>query len=119
MWSPFASEPDDELEDIWLSIVFKMLCGKDAPGLSLTRVVEIKAHTQDEVQLTGDNFAVVSGRDDLTAKKLRTAQNRYLLYRDYVEEKVDDKSHDGKMPCLWDSSLEFCFSRLLSSPFFF
>jgi len=47
--------------------------------------------------LTGDNFAKLSGRKDITSKTLRTAQNRYLLHRAYRNGKSDEMYMDGKL----------------------
>jgi len=50
-----------------------------------------------KVCLTGDNFAELSGRKDITSQSLRVAQNRYLLQRAYKNGKSDDGYMSGKL----------------------
>lgn len=39
-----------------------------------------------EVNLTALNFAELSGREEMCENRLRTGQNRFLMYRNYTEE---------------------------------
>lgn len=38
------------------------------------------------VNLTAQNFAKLSGREEMSENKLRTGQNRFLMHRSYTEE---------------------------------
>jgi hypothetical protein len=38
------------------------------------------------ITLTAHNFAELSGNAEMTENRLKTAQNRFLLYRSYTEE---------------------------------
>jgi F-box-like len=78
MWSPWASEPDEPVDDIWLGIVWKLLMRSDPPGLQET--------TEAWVRLTPQNFAELSRREEMSEKVLRTGQNRFLLHRSYSEK---------------------------------
>lgn len=39
-----------------------------------------------EAILTVDNFAALSGREEMTGNRLKTSQNRFLMHRSYSEE---------------------------------
>lgn len=93
-----------------MEICWKVLTGRDVPG-SAAVVLEAEAedgleadqiHTEaivsessalgmiddpekkETARLTSKNFAELSGRDEITWKRLRTAQNRYLLHKAYA-----------------------------------
>lgn len=51
------------------------------------RIGEDEKEKECEV-LTCSNFAKMSGREDMTEKRLRTSQNRYLLHRKYAGRNV-------------------------------
>jgi hypothetical protein len=73
MWSPWATAPDHPCHKIWLGIVWRVLTGKKM--------------SEDDSQgtgLTACNFAVLSGRENMDEKRLRTGQNRFLMHRSYV-----------------------------------
>ena len=55
----------------------------DHPGSSLTSEEAVEAMEGDLVQLTPQNFAKLSGKVELTENRLKTAQNRFLLHRNY------------------------------------
>jgi len=42
--------------------------------------------TAEEVKLTAHTFAELSGREEMSENRLRTGQNRFLLYRSYTED---------------------------------
>jgi hypothetical protein len=48
-------------------------------------------------ELTGDNFARLSGREEMSKNRLRTGQNRYLLHRAYTEDRSDATYMQGKV----------------------
>jgi hypothetical protein len=79
MWSPWASEPTEPVDDIWMGIVWKLLMKADPPGFSLFKEVRGEA-----LELTPRNFAELSGREEMSEHRLRTGQNRFLLHRSYL-----------------------------------
>lgn len=40
----------------------------------------------EEIVLRAENFARLSGREEMTENRLRTGQNRLLMHRSYSEE---------------------------------
>ena len=103
MWSPWATGPDEPVEQVWIGIVWRLLVGRDvgagieiigkgegkgggeASGLA-SRLEDLgkKEEEKGEVCLTGANFAALSGREEMTEDRLRTGQNRYLWHRAYA-----------------------------------
>ncbi|KAH9223778.1 hypothetical protein DL95DRAFT_269685, partial [Leptodontidium sp. 2 PMI_412] len=71
MWSPWASEPEGPVRDGWLGVVWRLQMGT---GL----VREGRGE-----KLTPENYARLSGREEMSEKRLRVAQNRYLMHRSY------------------------------------
>jgi hypothetical protein len=51
---------------------------------------------EDGTKLTGQNFAQLSRREDMTENRLRTGQNRFLLYRSYTEESTENIFQQAK-----------------------
>ncbi len=49
-------------------------------------VTKTKPPTDGEVPLTANTFAELSGRVEMSENRLRTGQNRFLLYRSYTED---------------------------------
>ncbi|KAE9378145.1 hypothetical protein N431DRAFT_329652 [Stipitochalara longipes BDJ] len=86
MWSPWASEPDLPVDNIFMGIIWKLLVKTDPPGFSLPKEESGGTMGIDQVQLTPQNFAELSGRDEMTENRLKTAQNRFLLHRNYSEK---------------------------------
>ena len=82
MWSPWASEPDLPVDRVFMGIVWKLLVKTDPPGFSLISQEGIEA-IEDLVQLTPQNFAELSEKEEMTENRLKTAQNRFLLHRNY------------------------------------
>jgi hypothetical protein len=82
MWSPWASEPTEPVDDIWMGIVWKLLMKAGPPGFSLFKEVRGEA-LERRAQLTPQNFAELSGREEMSENRLRTGQNRFLLRRSY------------------------------------
>ncbi|KAG9247375.1 hypothetical protein BJ878DRAFT_415023, partial [Calycina marina] len=72
MWSPWATGLDGPVEDTRLHIMWKVLKKHDIPVKDA------------QVILTVDNFAEMSEMEDITSRRFRTAQNRYLLHRAYL-----------------------------------
>lgn len=77
MWSPWASEPDDEDMDGWLRVVW-MVCTRSGVGrgMRMRRVIDGKG--EGEV-LTSGNFARLGGVVGRTGQRIRMGQNRVLL----------------------------------------
>lgn len=71
MWSPWATVPDDPVDEIWMAVVWRFLMRSDPPAKG-GRV------------LTVANFAEMSGREEMSENRLRTSQNRLLLYKNYT-----------------------------------
>ncbi|KAN0108488.1 hypothetical protein V8E51_008230 [Hyaloscypha variabilis] len=86
MWSPWASEPDLPVSNAFMGIVWKLLMKSDPPGFSLTIEEGGEAMMVDRVRLTPQNFAELSGKEEMTESRLKTAQNRFLLHRNYSEK---------------------------------
>jgi hypothetical protein len=82
MWSPWATGPDGPVEEVFLSIIWKLLMKSNPPGCE-----ELGMEDSDEGILTAMNFAELSGREEMTENRLRTGQNRYLLHRSYTEDR--------------------------------
>jgi hypothetical protein len=54
----------------------------DPRGFSLFK--EVRGETLERrAQLTPQNFAELSGREEMSENRLRTGQNRFLLHRSY------------------------------------
>ncbi|KAH8685908.1 hypothetical protein BGZ60DRAFT_103701 [Tricladium varicosporioides] len=95
MWSPWAVGPEEPVNEIWMTIVWKSLMKSDPPGL--LALVPSPYSTQNKIQeqgieglkLTPQNFAELSGRKEMTENRLRTSQNRFLLHRAYTEGLID------------------------------
>lgn len=86
IWSPWATGPEGPVDEIWMRIVWKVLMGTSfADGV------------EKGVELTEDNFARLSGREEMSKNRLRMGQNRYLLYRAYTEDRNDAKYMEGKV----------------------
>ncbi|KUJ11911.1 uncharacterized protein LY89DRAFT_543119, partial [Mollisia scopiformis] len=77
MWSPWATAPDGPVDPVWMAIVWKLLVKRDVPG-SLAVVGR-----KGEGVLTAENFAELSGMEEMTENRLRTGQNRFLMHRSY------------------------------------
>ncbi|KAH7356482.1 hypothetical protein BKA65DRAFT_375396, partial [Rhexocercosporidium sp. MPI-PUGE-AT-0058] len=72
MWSPWASEPEGAVQDVWLGVVWRLQM----------KSAEVEGGREGE-RLTPENYARFSGREEMSEKRLRVAQNRYLLHRSY------------------------------------
>jgi len=84
MWSPWASEPNDPVDDIWLGIVWRFLMKFDPPA-------------GKGYSLTAANFAELSGRKEISEKRLRTSQNRFLLYQSVYGGEDGGRDLDGSL----------------------
>jgi F-box-like len=85
MWSPWATGPDGPVEEIWMGIVWKLLMKTEPPGTRLSKG-KIVSEGTDLVRLTPQNFAELSGREEMSENRLRTSQNRFLLHRSYSDK---------------------------------
>ena len=98
MWSPWATGPDGHLDEVWIGIVWKLLMKTDPPRIPLDERKEMVARgSLLKVQLTGSNFAELSGRQEMTENRLKTGQNRYLLHRSYTQGGKDDSFWRGEV----------------------
>ena len=121
MWSPWASEPDRDVDPVFTALVWKLLVDVAVPSeCSISRglkdqsdgvkcavpvIIDYDSHKRmDDAQeigaeitgkgnarLTARNFAELSGMMEMTENRLKTGQNRYLLHRTYVGEARDEK----------------------------
>jgi len=82
MWSPWASEPDGPVDPVWMGIVWRLLMKRSVPG----SLAGEDGKGEGKVDLTPENFAALSGLEEMSEKRLRIAQNRFLLHRSYSEE---------------------------------
>ena len=71
MWSPWATGPDGPAESVWLAICWKVLVKSELPRGDV---------------LTAENFAELSGNEEMCENRLRTGQNRFLLHRVYSDK---------------------------------
>lgn len=85
MWSPWASGPDGPVDPIWMGIVWRLLTKSYAPGLACSMSLKGEKEGEEKI-LTPENFAKLSGREEMTENRLRTGQNRFLMHRSYSEE---------------------------------
>jgi hypothetical protein len=75
-------------------LVWKLLMKTDPPGSLITNAAtseedgETEGSDQKSVRMTSANFAQLSGREEMTQNRLRTAQNRYLMRRAYASQAV-------------------------------
>ncbi|PVH80660.1 hypothetical protein DL98DRAFT_369617, partial [Cadophora sp. DSE1049] len=88
MWSPWASEPDEEVRGLWLGILWRvemkgpfMVDWEGGEGGEEGVLVE--GVDGERVWLTASNYARLSGREEMYERRLRVAQNRYLMHKDY------------------------------------
>lgn len=86
MWSPWASEPDGPVDEVWMGIVWKLLMKSDPPSHALSKEEVTKESGENRSRLTPQNFAELSGREEMSENRLRTGQNRFLLHRSYSKE---------------------------------
>ena len=99
MWSPWASEPDEPIDEVFLGLVWQLLVRKRVPSRSGCSGGEADPLAKEQEgseaavtlaavagPLTPANFARLSGRMDMTERRLKTGQNRFLLYRNCVRE---------------------------------
>jgi hypothetical protein len=86
MWSPWASEPDRPVDNVWMEIVWKLLMKSDPPGLHLSKKGATEGLEDVRARLTPQNFAELSGREEMSENRLRMGQNRFLLHRSYSEK---------------------------------
>ncbi len=126
IWSPWASEPEGEVQETWLELCWKLMA-RDLPGLDTTRehlnrdvgsegeIEEVREGRNGEgeekkgvVRLTATNFMELSGIEGITEHRLKTGQNRFLLWRMYLEEaRVEwEISQMGKLRSCEVSSLK-------------
>jgi hypothetical protein len=84
MWSPWATVPDSPVDDIWMEVVWKFLMKTNPP-------------TEEGRVLTIANFSELSGREEMSENRLRTSQNRFLLYKAYTEDRDGSKGMEGGM----------------------
>ena len=119
MWSPWASEPDNPVDPVFMTLVWKLLVkekaipggfpelGKEPEGVMaqgfgcaipivMSSRVELEKERRldvedEETRLTAANFAELSGRPEMTENRLKTGQNRFLLHRTYANEARDEK----------------------------
>lgn len=121
MWSPWASEPDKDVDEVFLGLIWKLFVGHDVLGgisaqtasmsignvddtvqephvllMSLTKATgAISQRTsKDDISVTATNFAEMSGMAEMTENRLKTGQNRYLLYKSYLKKAKDEKPWD-------------------------
>jgi len=102
MWSPWASIPDGPVHDVFLGIVWRVLMKCDPPGLGGVSVSDLKRIGEEGgtgvgTGLTGANFKELSGREEMTENRLRTGQNRFLLFRADSCGRSGEGFVDGKM----------------------
>jgi hypothetical protein len=67
-------------------IVWRMLMKSDPLGFSVFNEEGGKELKKGQVRLTAQNFAELSGREEMSENRLRTGQNRFLLHRSYSEK---------------------------------
>lgn len=72
-----------------MEIVWKSLMKCDPPGLRGGEGEEERDSEERngkwKERLTASNFAKLSGMEEMTENRLRTGQNRFLMYRSYSE----------------------------------
>lgn len=56
-----------------------------APGLVRSIILKGEEEREEKV-LTAENFARLSGWEEMAENRLRTGQNRFLMHRSYSEE---------------------------------
>ncbi|KAK0116617.1 hypothetical protein ONS96_012473 [Cadophora gregata f. sp. sojae] len=114
MWSPWASEPDGEVQGTWLGLLWRVETrggfvlnenwGKKDGEEGEGEGVWVDGGNGEKVWGTARSYARLSGREDVNEKKLRAAQNRYLMHRNYsdgvgkkgLELKQDDGEEAGR-----------------------
>lgn len=86
MWSPWASEPDGPVDEVWMGIVWKLLMKSDPPSHAPSKEQDTKESGENRSRLTPQNFAELSGREEMSENRLRSGQNRFLLHRSYSKD---------------------------------
>lgn len=101
MWSPWASEPDRKVEGVWLGLLWRVElrgdfvlqggegvgeeCGGEHGDEDGEGGYCVEGNNRERVWLTAGNYARLSGKEDMDEKRLRVAQNRYLMHKDYSD----------------------------------
>jgi hypothetical protein len=84
LWSPWATGPDGPVDEIWMGIVWRLSMKTDPPGFPFSKEAECGEESKEgQVRLTPQNFAELSGSEEISENRLRTGQNRFLLHRSY------------------------------------
>ena len=121
MWSPWASEKNESVKGVWLGLLWR---DEMKGGFVLQGGEEWREGTDGEegywvdggsgarVWLMAGNYARLSGREDMDEKRLRVAQNRYLMHKDYsdgvekkgvvLEEEGEDSSGNSDDVLVWE-----------------
>lgn len=97
MWSPWASEPEGPVKDGWLGVVWRLQVGTGlVSGMGMIEgTLGGEGGGEGEgrgEKLTPENYARLSGREEMSERRLRVAQNRYLMHRSYS----DGRLREGK-----------------------
>ncbi|KAL2073792.1 hypothetical protein VTL71DRAFT_11118 [Oculimacula yallundae] len=92
MWSPCASEPDGDVEGMWLGIIWRLQMKTGTRTESKLLVVRTgeemggaEGVTGAGELLTAENYARLSGKEDMLENRLKVAQNSYLMHRSYCD----------------------------------
>jgi hypothetical protein len=114
MWSPWVDEPEGEVQEVWLELCWKLMARRELPGVDIpteylrrdvgseSEIEEAREGRSEEgdkgkdtdgegegkeggVKLTAKNFVDLNGIGGMTEHRLKTGQNRFLLWRMYVE----------------------------------
>ncbi len=91
IWSPWAQKPDLEVDDVWLGIVWKIMCGSEPPSVKVSRSGSEDWEENEGEVLSAANFATLSGRSDMNESRILMGQNRFLLHRAYREKSLVEK----------------------------
>lgn len=82
MWSAWASEPDEDVDDVWLGICWRVLARREVLPGGLVSGVDME-EGDGKVVLTSQNFKELSGLVDMCENTLRVGKNRFLMHRGY------------------------------------
>jgi hypothetical protein len=70
-----------------MGIVWRLLMKTNPPGYPFPEEAKVGEELKwGRVRLTAQNFAELSGREEMSENRLRTGQNRFLLHRSYSEK---------------------------------
>ncbi|KAH7407910.1 hypothetical protein BKA64DRAFT_743483 [Cadophora sp. MPI-SDFR-AT-0126] len=110
MWSPWASEPEHEVRGVWLGLLWRgegkggfVVGRKGVGGVGMGVRLEGEGVWVDvegkREWLTAESYARLSRRAEMDERRLRVAQNRYLMHKDYSDgagkKGVELKEGDG------------------------